>query len=173
MKKIKYLILVLIISLFVTFSYSYANREKIREYKNDDIKISYDNTWKAKKQKTGVILTHRKTDSKLNIQVKKLERNLIDTKLSLIINDIISGIEEQNSDYVLINQENNVYGNYESYSYLYEKEDTQVLVNVYKSNEKLVIVYYEALSEYYDIVIDSVDNILDSLEIITGENVFN
>jgi hypothetical protein len=41
----------------------------------------------------------------------------------------------------------------------------QVLVNVYKKNDKLVIAYYQADSESYDVVLDSVDTILNSLEI--------
>ena len=60
---------------------------------------------------------------------------------------------------------------YESYSFLYEKGMEQVLVNIYKKDNKLVIAYYKANSEYYDIVLDSVDIILDSLEIISGEKV--
>ena len=45
------------------------------------------------------------------------------------------------------------------------KDKEQVLVNVYKKGNKLVIAYYQADSEVYDIVLDSVDTILSSLEI--------
>jgi hypothetical protein len=60
---------------------------------------------------------------------------------------------------------------YQSYSYLYENESNQVLVNVYKKDTKVIITYYEASNEYYDIVLDSVDTILDSLIIVSGEKV--
>ena len=36
---------------------------------------------------------------------------------------------------------------------------------VLKKNDKLVIAYYQADSESYDVVLDSVDTILNSLEI--------
>ena len=53
--------------------------------------------------------------------------------------------------------------------YLYEKDDDQVLVNIYKKDNVLVILYYNALSKYFDIVLDSADTIIDSLEIYSGE----
>ena len=43
--------------------------------------------------------------------------------------------------------------------------------NIYKKDNKLIVVYYEADSECYDIVLDSVDSILRTLEIYTGEKV--
>ena len=79
--------------------------------------------------------------------------------------DIIYGIEEQNKDYRLINMFDSPSDKYQSYSYLYENESNQVLVNVYKKDTKVIITYYEASNEYYDIVLDSVDTILNSLEI--------
>ena len=64
--------------------------------------------------------------------------------------------------------EENISEKYEGYSYLYEKGEEQVLVNIYKKDNKLVIAYYSASSEYYDIVLDSVDAMLDSLKIKSG-----
>ena len=40
-----------------------------------------------------------------------------------------------------------------------------------KKDNKVIVVYYEADSECYDIVLDSVDSILRTLEIYTGEKV--
>ena len=74
-------------------------------------------------------------------------------------------IEQQNKDYKLINMSDEAKSDYEVYSYLYEKDMEQVLINVYKKGSKLVIAYYQADSEVYDIVLDSVDTIFASLRI--------
>ena len=43
-----------------------------------------------------------------------------------------------------------------------------MLVNIYKKDNKLVLAYYSASNEYFDIVLDSVDNMFESLEIKSG-----
>lgn len=169
MKKMKYLLLIMVISLLLVFGISYSLNGKIKEFKNDDFKLSYDSTWKITDKSKGLKLSHRKTDSIISIQCKILDNNYMDTKLSDIINDVMYSIESQNGDYKLINRLNSPSDEYESYSYLYENNDSQSLVNVYKKDNKLIMIYYYAQSEYFDIVLDSVDNILSSIEIITGE----
>lgn len=126
--------------------------------------VEYDSTWR-KVGNSEFKLKHKKTGSVLSIQSKEIEENYIDTELKYIVNDIVYSIEEQNPEYKLINSSDNVSDKYDAYSYLYEKDMQQVLVNIYKKNNKIVIAYYEADSKYYDIVLDSVDTILASLEI--------
>lgn len=173
MKKIKYLIALLLLSLVLIFGISYATKNQIKTFSNDDFTINYDNSWKLKKTDTGINLIHKKTNSNLNIQVKTLDSIYLDTSLSIIIDEIISNIESQNSEYILINKESTPSTEYDSYSYLYEYNDKQVLVNIYKKNKKLVLIYYEAESIYFDIILDSVDNILDSIEIKANEKILN
>lgn len=170
MKKRLLLIIILIIGIALIGKLYQSYSISIKEYSSEDFKIDYDSTWKVKAKKEGLVLEHKKSGSIFKIQSKILDNNYIDTKLDDLITDIRSSIEKQNEDYYLINYEN-ISGRYEAYSYLYEKDMQQVLVNIYKQDNKLVIVFYEAPSEYYDIVLDSVDEMLDSLEIITGEKV--
>ena len=94
---------------------------------------------------------------------------MIDTNLKELTKEITSSIEEQNEGFSLISVEEGSHDNYQSFSYLYEKGEEQALVTMYKKDTKLVIAYYVARSTYYDIVLDSVDSILDSLEILVGE----
>lgn len=171
MKKLKYLILIFIISLLVVFGVSYSFRTQVKEYSNNDFKVRYDTTWKIDKKDDSFTLKHKKSNSTLKIQCKELARNYMDTKLSDIIVDIVYSIEKQNEYYVLINNMSVSNNKYEAYSYLYEKDKEQVLVNIYKKDNKLIIAYYSSDIDHYDIVLDSVDIILDSLEIITGEKI--
>lgn len=161
-KKIVGLLLVLIvITIFIII---FNKGIKYYEFSNNDFSIKYDSTWKIK-NKNDFMLVHKKSKSTLNIKCKLLDDNNIDTELSEIVNNVIYSIGKQNSDYKLISSD--VLDN--GYSYLYENDSNNVLVNVYKKDKKLIIVYYEANIDYYDIVLDSVDAILDSLEIKVGE----
>ena len=152
MKKKWLIIILLLLGLAILGGFYYSYSIQIKEYNNRNFKISYDNTWKVLDDK--------------NV----LSDNYIDTPLSDLISDIMDSIEEQNKEYELISSAN-ITDKYEAYSFLYEYDMEQALVNIYKKDSKLIIVYYEANSEYYDIVLDSVDSMLDSLEIITGEKV--
>ena len=170
-KSNRILAILMIIGIIVTIGVAYSYQIKLKDYDNSDFVVEYDSTWKVLKKDKGLELEHKKSKSILNIQCKKLEVNYMDTKLKDIIMDIKYDIEQQNEGYVLIAMEESPNTKYESYSFLYEKGMEQALVNVYKKDNKLIIAYYEANSEYYDIVLDSVDIILDSLEIISGEKV--
>lgn len=170
-KSTKIMIVIMVLGLIVTFGIVSFSKIKIKEYESVNFNVKYDTTWKVEKIHKELRLKHKKTKAILSIQGKVIENNYIDTKLSDLIDDIIYGIEEQNKDYQLINMMESPSSKYDSYSYLYEKDMEQVLVNIYKKDNKVIIVYYQADSEYYDIVLDSVDSILNSLEIVSGEEV--
>ena len=160
--KVKVFVLLFLLGLLVSLGVSYSVNDGGKV--SGEFSVQYDASWKVKNG-NGLLLEHRKTGSILNIQSKKIDENYIDTELKYLINDIMYSIEEQNKDYKLINVDDNISDNYEAFSYLYEKEKEQVLVNVYKYDDTIVVAYYEADSAYYDIVLDSVDTILNSLEI--------
>ena len=168
-KKSAVLLVIGILSLLLIIGISYSSKIKIVEYKNEIFTISYDTTWNVKSMKNELYLVHKKSNAVFKIQGKKLDDRYMDTKLADIIDEILFSIENQNSGYELINKIYNDNDKYENYSYLYEKDMNQVLVSVYKKDNRLVIAYYEAQSEYFDIVLDSVDIMLDSLTIIVGE----
>jgi hypothetical protein len=160
------IIVVLILAIIATVTCVLLTRVKIKEYSNSNFRVKYDTTWKVKDSKDELYLVHKKTNSELRNQCKVLESNYIDTSLDDIIDDVIYGIEEQNKDYDLINRSSGVSEKYDSYSYLYEKDDKQVAVNIYKKDAKLVIAYYEADTKYFDIVLVSADEILKSVEFV-------
>lgn len=166
-KKVKIIIvLVLLLAVIGTISIIIASRVKIKDYSNSNFKVSYDTTWKVKNSGEELYLVHKKTKSELKIQCKVLDSNYIDTSLSDLIDDIIYSIEEQNSDYKLINRSENVSQKYDSYAYLYEKDDEQVSVTILKKDAKLLFISYEADTKYFDILLPSVDDVLRSIEFV-------
>ncbi len=166
----KILIILFIIGIALLGGFYYSYSMQIKEYSDNNFKINYDNTWKVKDNDNKLVLEHKKSHSIVKIQYKKLEDNYIDIPLSDLISDIMLSIEKQNTGYTLISSAN-ITDKYEAYSFLYEYDMKQVLVNVYKKDSKLIVAFYEADSEYYDIVLDSVDTMFETLEIITGEKV--
>lgn len=170
MKHLKYMLILMVLSILITLCVSYSFKDNLKFFSTEDYSFKYDKTWKLKKDEKKTELIHKKTNSILNIQSKIIEKNYIDISLNNLISDISRSIEEQNPEYRLINRTSNN-DRYESFSYLYEAKEEQVLVNIYKENNKIVIIYYSAPSEYFDIVLDSVDTILDNLEIKSGEKI--
>ena len=160
-------ILLAIIILVGVVLFVLNNDVKIKEFNNDDIEVVYDSTWKLVDKKE-LSLEHKKSKSTFRVVSKELESNYYDTELKDIIKDVIYDVQTQNKKFTLIDTEENISEKYDGYSYLYENGDGQVMVNIYKKDNILVIAYYEASNEYYDIVLDSVDSILNTLEIKSG-----
>jgi len=168
-KNMGILILLFIFSVLFLVSILLSVGIKHKTYTNDDFSIKYDTTWKKVDDKDGLKLKHKKSKAIFNVQTMVLDDSYYSTELKDIIDDIIYSVEKQNSAYNLINVFESPSDKYDSYSYLYEDHSTQAMVNIYKLDNKVVILYYEADNEYFDIVLDSVEAMLDSLIINVGE----
>ena len=170
MKKIKekwkiiLFIIVLILSLLIEILYFNSKKVELKNYQNDYYKIKYDTTWNLKNNK----LEHKKSKSRIKVNYKVLDQSYIDIELKDIINDLLYSIEKQNKDYKKIMQKK-IDNPYEGYQVLYEDNDVQSLVTIYKKDNVLLFITFNADSEYFDILIDNVETILNSVEIYSGE----
>ncbi len=170
MKKIKekwkiiLFIIVLILSLLIVILYFNSKKVELKNYQNDYYKIKYDTTWNLKNNK----LEHKKSKSRIKVNYKVLDQSYIDIELKDIINDLLYSIEKQNKDYEKIMQKK-IDNPYEGYQVLYEDNDVQSLVTIYKKDNVLLFITFNADSEYFDILIDNVETILNSVEIYSGE----
>lgn len=170
MKKIKekwkiiLFIIVLILSLLIVILYFNSKKVELKNYQNDYYKIKYDTTWNLKNNK----LEHKKSKSRIKVSYKVLDQSYIDIELKDIINDLLYSIEKQNKDYEKIMQKK-IDNPYEGYQVLYEDNDVQSLVTIYKKDNVLLFITFNADSEYFDILIDNVETILNSVEIYSGE----
>ena len=161
-KRFKIITIICLFGFIMALGISYS--ASLGGTKDGQFKVNYDGTWKLVRDDV-FTLKHKKTGSIIRILYKDIDNNYSDVDLKYLISDIMYSVEVQNKDYNLINISDDVNSNYQAYSYLYEKNKEQVLVNVYKKNTKIVIAYYEADSAVYDIVLDSVDTIFASLKI--------
>ena len=165
MKKI--MVGIILVLICITIFLIINNKISIKNYSNNDFSIKYDNTWKID-NKDELKLVHKKSNSIVSIKTMVLDDNYIDTNLNEIVGNVIYSIHDQNKDYNMLSSDD-ISDKYQAMSYMFENDSKNVLVNIYKKDAKLIIVYYEAEFKYYDIVLDSVDSILDSLEIKVGE----
>ncbi len=166
-KILVFILALLVITLVIFFVVRKVGFSK-NEYKGTYYKVVYDDSWKSKVNDGNLTLTHRKSKGTVEVYYKLLDNDLIDTNLEDIISDILTSLNEQNKGFKMISK---VYNNekYDSFQVMYEDKDDQCLISIYKQDNVLIIVVYNNSSEYFDIVLDSVDSILDSLEIYSGE----
>lgn len=168
MKNRKIVWLIILLSIITSLILSYSILKNETTYENDTFSVNFDETWEVVSKTDKLILEQKKTKGKLCVQSKILGEEFSDIPLSNIISNIMDSIENQNKEYKLITrEEKNLH--YESYSYLYEYKNKEVVVNIQKDSNIIIVTYYEDDMENFDIVIDSVDYILDSIKINSSE----
>ena len=144
------------------------NNSSMKEFKNDNYSFTYDNSWKlTKKENTKATLKHNK-GSKLDIEIITLEENYKYLAINEMIDDLLYDIQNQNTGFKLISKkEDNITKNkYDGYKMLYENGDKQAIVVVGKVSDKLIMFIYEAKNEYFDILLDSVYNIIYDYNVV-------
>lgn len=155
------------IILFLTLN----NKSSILEYKNNNYIVKYDNTWNiSSKSDNKIILKHDK-ESKLSIEIIELQEEYKYSTIDDMLEELLYVIEQQNENYKLLYKEKDsiTKNKYEGYRLLYEDLDTQTLVVVAKKSDKMIIFIYEANNNYFDILLDSVQNIIYDFDTIEEE----
>ena len=129
--------------------------------------FQYDRTWKLKQKKKDLIILKHKSGSKITIQISELTNESKYSSIDDLIDELSYTIQDQNKSYKLISKKEEILtnSNYDGYSLLYENDKEQVMVSTYKKSDKLVTIRYEAINTYFDILLDSVHNIINHLNI--------
>ena len=142
-------------------------RSLVKEINNKEYAFQYDNTWNLKEKKEDTIVLKHNSNSKIAIKISKLVDEYKYSTIDELIDELIYNIEEQNNGYNLISKEKDKITKYlfDGYKLLYENDDEQVMMFIYKKSDKLVSIQYEAPNDYFDILLNSVHNIIYSLDI--------
>ena len=160
------IIIALIILVTIGIVYVATKRPTIKKLDSDKYKISYDSTWKLKKNKDEIIFKH---GSGSTVSIKTIDLDEENKYLSIdeLIDEIIYSLKEQNPDYNYISEEKDLLTKYEfeGYKLLFEDKENQALANIYRKGNKIVIIIFEASNDYFDILLDSVNNIVYNLEV--------
>ena len=110
----------------------------------------------------------RDKDSEVNIQIVTLEDEYKYSETDEIVDELLYSIEKQNTSYKLLTKEKDTItkNKYDGYKMLYENGNNQVYVAMGKASDKVLLVTYEATNSYFDILLDSVQNIIYDFKII-------
>ncbi len=151
-----------ILSFFYLFIY-----DTDHVYNNDYYSVSYDGSWHIiKNVEDELKLSHGK--GSLTFNIIELDDNKLYLDIDSLIYDIKYDIEKENNSYKLLSQEKTYLtkNHFLGYSYLYENNSDNVKVSIYKDGKYLVIITYEASSKYFDMLLDSANNIIYNFKLL-------
>ena len=169
MKKniIKIIIIILIIIAIFCIYKQIRKKNIINIVNKENYSFQYDNTWKIEKQnELEIQLVHKKSNSELEIKIDELETEMQYKTIDEIFDSFLYNVQNQNENYKLIYKEKAkiTNQNIDGYKILFENEEKQVAIVLYKQGDKLISFIYEAKYEYFDMLLDSVNGIIYSFK---------
>ena len=171
-KKYKIAILIvlgfIIVGIVIIIIFSNFNKQSnLLALNNNYYSMRYDDSWKVSSAEDNLIELSYNNKSNLRINIVDLDNDYSYLTIDDMLDNLLYDIEKQNQDYKLISKvEDKITKNgYEGYKILFEKDQNQVMVVVTKKENKLILFTYEARFEYFDILLDSVQNIIYDFEI--------
>ena len=162
-----FLLGILTLGVLITTIVVLSNSEDMKSYEGELFSVNYDSTWKVKSKKDGLLeLVHRKSKSTLVIEETSLQDEYQYSVIDDLIDELSYSISDQNKSYKLLSKDKAKVGkdNSDGYKLLYEDDKSQILVIITKKGSKLRLFTYSAKYEYFDMVLDSAYNIIDSYE---------
>ena len=166
-EKYKVFIVEFILILLIGFYIFCPVKITVKKLATNTFALKYDNTWKIKeKSEENIILKHH-SGSIMKIEVDSLNDEYSYATIDDLIDEILYSIQKQNKDYKLLFKEAKKITKYEfdGYEILYEYNNSQVMLNIYKESDRIVLISYEAKNDYFDILLDSVENIIYNLDV--------
>lgn len=168
----KYIILIVLVILIVFGVCLYIifnNKIKLKEYENDKYYLKYNSSWRIKRRTLEEVSLINNKRAEIDIKISSIDEDDKYLTLNDMIDNILYDIGIQNTNYKLLSKDTfSTKDGDNGYKFLYENDDNQVLISLYKKYDKLVIFTYEALNEYYDILLDNALDILYEFKIKSG-----
>ena len=154
------IILIGIIVLFIILNS--INNSSLKTVDKKSYSFKYDKSWKIKETEEDTITLKHNSNSEIEIQIINLNSEYEYFSIDELIDEILYNIENENAEYKLLSKKTDTITKYQfkGYKMLYENKDNQVMVTTFKKSDKLVIINYKAKIEYFDILLDSVHNII-------------
>ena len=138
-----------------------------KAYSNDYYSFKYDSTWSIKNKSNNKILLKHKKGPVLRIIITDLTEEYRYDNLSSSIDNILFNIEKDNSNIKLVNKEPLKINNNDSYKVLYKntKLSKQSLLTIIKQSNKLIICDFSSKDKYFDLLLDSQDDIISTFKL--------
>lgn len=161
---VAFIILVIGSFLIVNLVYKKIN---IKIYDTEYIKFNYDSSWNILSNSDLYVKLENKNKGIINIELLQLDDNYKYEKLDQILDNLLFDINEQNKNYNLIFKKDITLTNklLDGYEVLYETNDSEVMLSIAKNENYLIMFVFEADNKYFDMLLDSVQNIIYNFEI--------
>ena len=155
-------VIVLLIGLIL-----FTGNSSIKTVNDSMYAFKYDNTWKVKDKKKDSIVLKHSSGSRIIIQISELTDDYRYSTIDELIDELIYNIQLQNKNYNLISKKEDSLTkyNFDGYKLLYESDKEQVMICMYKKSDKLITIRFEATDDYFDILLDSVHNIIYNFDV--------
>ncbi len=162
-------ILIILVGLLVTLIVV-NKKEKINTniLETNRYTLKYDGTWNVKENTdTKASLEHDTKNGEINLEIIELEEQYKYSEIDDLLDEIIYNASKNNTEYNLLKKEKKelTKNEYPGYKLLYENNENQVMISIFKIGEKIVVITYEAENTYFDILLDSVNTIIYNFEL--------
>lgn len=139
----------------------------IKEINEKKYSLKYDDTWKIKEKEENRITLKHNSGSEITFEINKLENDYKYLAIEDFIDDLMYSIQLQNENYKLLSSQDYKLTNNQisSYKLFYENGNNQIMVVLYKLNDELVMISYDASKDYFDILLDSVNSMINKFNI--------
>ena len=133
-----------------------------KTFENNYYTFNYDTKWSITNKSNLMVKLKNDDKATLNVEIVQMDDEYKYSNISDFIDDILYDINDQNKEYKLISQKDSkiTKSSYDGYKFLYESDSSQVMITIAKTGDKVIIFNYEAKNKYFDILLDSVQNII-------------
>lgn len=153
------LVIVAGILLFMAFG---ANTRVIN---TDSYRLEIDNSWHLDASSSSEFRITHPTGGVITAKIKRLDNGDLLKNNKEVADELFFSIERQNEDYIKISSQSTNIGTnkLEAIENMYESADSNSIVTIFKFDNNVVIFDYTANKAFFDILLNSVDIIKDSL----------
>ncbi len=158
------LVFIGVIILLITTKFSLITEKHLE---TDNYSFTYDSTWSIRLKKENSVLLKHKKGPVLKIVVTDIQEDYKYDNLSSTIDNILYNIEKENTNITLMNKQPVKINNNDSYKVLYEnkKLSKNTLLTIIKESNKLIICDFSAKNKYFDLLLDSQDDIISTFKL--------
>jgi len=163
---VSFIVILLGLLFYILYLQFFNKNADYKEFANDYFSLKYDTNWHVDKTLDDAIDLKNGSDSSVNMSIVQLSEEYKYSDIDEVMDEIIYNIGIQNPEYNMIAKEaaKITKNNYDGYELLYETEEEQILVVIAKNNDKLLITTFSSPNDYFDILLDSVHNIVYNFE---------
>lgn len=156
---------------FMIINMFFKNGSIVKDVNKKNYSFQYNKSWNVVKLGDNDVILKHNNDGKIIIQFSDIINKYDYLTIDEIIDETLYSIEKQNLNYKLLYKDNVTFtkDKYRGYKLLFENKNNQLMVVLFKKGNKLIMVSYEANNNYFDILLDSVNSIIYSLDIKNEE----